>query len=60
MTDTKHNKEFEYVAGNGLLDRRLFLKRGIQFGTITALASTVTQLLQAETETAFNSARPPG
>jgi len=59
MTDTKHNKEFEYVAGNGLLDRRLFLKRGIQFGTITALASTVTQLLQAETETAFNSARPP-
>ena len=29
------------VAENGLLDRRLFLKRGLQFGVITSLASTV-------------------
>ena len=28
------------VADNGLLDRRLFLKRGLQFGVITTLTST--------------------
>ncbi len=27
------------VAGGGLLDRRLFLKRGLQFSTVTALAA---------------------
>ncbi|MEM7027710.1 MAG: sulfite dehydrogenase [Pseudomonadota bacterium] len=42
-----------------MLDRRLFLKRGIQFGTISALATTATKNLQAETEDEFNSARPP-
>ncbi len=32
--------EENQVAGNGLLDRRLFLKKGLQFGAITTLAST--------------------
>jgi sulfane dehydrogenase subunit SoxC len=36
------NLEVDQVAGNGLLDRRLFLKKGLQFGAITTLASTTT------------------
>lgn len=32
--------EEQQVAGNGLLDRRLFLKKGLQFGAISTLAST--------------------
>lgn len=32
--------EESQVAGNGLLDRRLFLKRGIQFGVISSIASS--------------------
>lgn len=47
------------VAGNGLLDRRLFLTKGLQFSAVTALASTAAQGLQAATETNFNPARPP-
>jgi sulfane dehydrogenase subunit SoxC len=53
------------VAGNGLLDRRLFLKKGIQFGAISTLASAST-LAIAKSETLTNSeaasfdpARPP-
>ena len=37
------------VAGNGLLDRRLFLKKGLQFGALTSLAST-TSIAVAKSE----------
>ena len=40
--DRNHDLSLEehQVAGNGLLDRRLFLKKGITFGAISTLAST--------------------
>ena len=38
------------VAENGLLDRRLFLKRGLQFGVITSLASTVSLVSAKEND----------
>ncbi len=47
------------VAENGLLDRRLFLKKGLQFGVITALASAYSQTASADEARAFNPARPP-
>ena len=50
------------VAGNGLLDRRLFLKRGLQFGVISTLASSTAQA-SANTDSSisseFNPAEPP-
>ena len=50
-TDRKDDLSLqEYkVAGNGLLDRRLFLKKGLQFGAITTLASS-TSLATANSE----------
>jgi sulfane dehydrogenase subunit SoxC len=50
--------EVNQVAGNGLLDRRLFLKKGIQFGAITSLASSAT-LVNAKTEADIDLANPP-
>ncbi len=48
------------VAGNGLLDRRLFFKKGLQFGVITTLASTATLVnARSETKAEFDSANPP-
>ncbi len=47
------NIEANQVAGNGLLDRRLFLKKGLQFGAITTLAST-TSLAAAKSATQSN------
>ena len=35
-----HILEENQVAGNGLLDRRLFLTKGLQFGVITSLISS--------------------
>ena len=51
------------VAGNGLLDRRLFLKKGIQFGAITTLASSATiatakSVIPNPAESTINSSRP--
>ena len=42
--DRRNDRYFKknQIAENGLLDRRLFLKKGLQFGVITSLASTVT------------------
>lgn len=57
--EDEHFVKDHQVAGNGLLDRRLFLKKGIQFGAITTLASAAAQPLQAATDTDFNPARPP-
>ncbi len=55
--------DYTYVAGNGLIDRRLFLKRGIQFGVISTLASTTSSIASAKPEDnitgGFNPARPP-
>ncbi len=62
MTDDKdkHSLLNEYqVAGNGLLDRRLFLKRGIQFGAVTTLANAAISHVQAATESAISNSRPP-
>ncbi len=36
-----HYLEENQVAGNGLLDRRLFMKKGLQFSAITSLATTI-------------------
>jgi sulfane dehydrogenase subunit SoxC len=36
--------EENQVAGNGLLDRRLFLKRGVQFGVISSIAAASTSI----------------
>ena len=46
------------VAGNGLLDRRLFLKKGLQFGAISTIASS-TALAATNSETKINPADPP-
>ncbi|MEM6998393.1 MAG: sulfite dehydrogenase [Pseudomonadota bacterium] len=53
-------KEYQ-VAENGLLDRRLFLKRGLQFGTISALATSTTLASsnsESDTNTEFDPADP--
>ena len=50
--------EENQVAGNGLLDRRLFLKKGLQFGAISTLASS-TALASTNSETNFEPANPP-
>ncbi len=52
------------VAGNGLLDRRLFLKKGLQFGAISALASTTSiaaskEVIQNKNKADFDPANPP-
>ena len=47
-------------AGNGLLDRRLFLKAGLTFSMATVAASVAQKVLAAgKTETMFNPASPP-
>ncbi|MBL1141261.1 MAG: sulfite dehydrogenase [Proteobacteria bacterium] len=47
------------VAGNGLLDRRLFLKKGLQFSAISTLVSTATLAsATAETKKEFDPANP--
>ena len=51
------NYEENQVAGNGLLDRRLFLKKGLQFGAISTLASTAT-LAAAKSEILENDSDP--
>ena len=60
--DRNHDQLLEehQVAGNGLLDRRLFLKKGLQFGAVSTIASTSTlALAESETEPDFDPARPP-
>ena len=47
------------VAGNGLLDRRLFLQRGITFSAFTALAPAVFSAASANNEINPDPARPP-
>ena len=48
------------IAGNGLLDRRLFLQKGLQFGAITTLVSTTTlATATSETPNNFDPANPP-
>ena len=50
------------VAGNGLLDRRLFLKKGLQFSAITSLASSASFVSAKENNQSlseFNPADPP-
>ena len=63
MTKDRNHDQFleeHQVAGNGLLDRRLFLKRSIQFSAISTLASA-SNLVAAATnqQTEFDSAKPP-
>jgi len=41
--------ELNPVAGGGLLDRRLFLKRGLLFGTASAIAGTAGTLMAEDT-----------
>ncbi len=54
------NLEENQVAGNGLLDRRLFLKKGLQFGAITTLTSTATlATAKSETKSEIDPANPP-
>ena len=62
--DRNHDLSLEeyQVAGNGLLDRRLFLKRGLQFGIISTLASSAAQAsanTDNSTSSEFNPAEPP-
>ncbi len=60
MNDKNNDKslleEFQ-IAGNGLLDRRLFLKRGLQLSAISTLASS-TALANDETSDAISSRQP--
>ena len=51
----------EMVAGNGLLDRRLFLKQGIVFGTVMSTAAYLPKTLaeENEPEQKIDPARPP-
>jgi sulfane dehydrogenase subunit SoxC len=54
----------EPVAGNGLLDRRLFLKKGLSFTAFTAAAATAPAVIaeaagSSEYPTAIDPARPP-
>lgn len=56
------NLEENQVAGNGLLDRRLFLKKGLQFGVISTLATTALAAAKSENQninsTDFEPAHP--
>ena len=57
-----HTLEENQVAGNGLLDRRLFLTKGLQFGAITSLATTtsfVSAKANNESLSEINPADPP-
>ncbi len=61
MPDHRRSLDKYRVAGNGLLNRRLFLKKGIQFGTFSTLASTSAsgqQMREYVTTAASNPARP--
>lgn len=51
---------YPFVAGNGLIDRRLFLKRGVQFGVISTLAASATvTAADSPRATTFDPASPP-
>jgi len=56
-----HRDELQPVAGNGLLDRRLFLKTGLTFSAVSVAATTLPQVFAAEnkTEEKINPGRPP-
>ena len=59
-TTGAHRGELQPVAGNGLLDRRLFLKTGLTFTVVSAAAITLPRVFAAEkTEQTINPARPP-
>lgn len=48
------------VAGNGLLDRRLFLKSGLKFSVATLAVTAVSEVLaEAGKDAAFDPASPP-
>lgn len=48
------------VAGNGLLDRRLFLKKGLLFGTIATAVTTLPEVFANDSESKpVNPAFPP-
>jgi len=65
MSEKKTNKndtELPRVAGNGLLDRRLFLKQGMTLGAVSGLVSFMQPvLLQASTDDSedFDPSLPP-
>lgn len=58
----KSGADVQAVAGNGLLDRRLFLKRGLVFGTAAVLAPAISRVAAGEDDkqgsTAVNPASP--
>lgn len=57
---TRAGTDLQEVAGNGLLDRRLFLKTGFGIGAATLLAPVVLKNLEAAPEAApVNTASPP-
>ena len=61
-TENLSQIEAKIVAGNGLLDRRLFLKKGIVFGTITATATTIPNVFasgEENTNKKIDLAHPP-
>jgi len=61
-TEVQSQIDTQIVAGNGLLDRRLFLIKGIVFGTITAAAATVPKVFAGGEENnnkKIDPARPP-
>lgn len=54
--------EEHQAAGNGLLDRRLFLKKGLQFGAISSLAASSSLVSASATKESLaevNPADPP-
>jgi sulfane dehydrogenase subunit SoxC len=54
--------EMDPVAGNGLLNRRLFLKKGLTFSTITAAISSTPLVFaggEGESKQTIDYARPP-
>lgn len=60
MKNNNNTKQIA-VAGNGLLDRRLFLSTGLKFGTIAVLGSASQPLLskEANKESTIDPANPP-
>ena len=56
---TSSPEELKPVAGGGLLDRRLFLKRGMVFGAATAVAGTTGKLLAEETTSSAITSKAP-
>ena len=56
----KHAGDLQPVAGNGLLDRRLFLKTGLTFSVATLAASAIPKVLAAdENQPPVDPASPP-